>query len=62
MPTDDPGSNYFNDAQLAPLRNMTNAEFNAWWDANVTTAAQAIGVLKRLVRVLLRRRAGSVEP
>lgn len=37
------------------LRAMTNAEFDAWWDANVTNATQAISVLKRLARIVLRR-------
>lgn len=43
------------DSQLAQLKAMTNAEFDAWWSANVTTAAQAIQVLKRLARVIIRR-------
>jgi len=43
------------DAQIQALKAMTNAQFDAFWDANVTTAAQAIGILKRLVRVMLVR-------
>ena len=43
------------DAQIAALKAMTNAEYGAWFDANVTNAAQAIGLLKRVVRVLIRR-------
>jgi hypothetical protein len=40
---------------VASLKKMTNAEFDAWWSANVTTAAQAIAVLKRITRVVIRR-------
>jgi hypothetical protein len=43
------------DTQIQALKAMTNAEFEAWWDANITTAAQAIAVLKRLTRVMIRR-------
>jgi hypothetical protein len=43
------------DSVIQQLKAMTNAEFDAWWDANVTTAAQAIAVLKRLARVIIRR-------
>lgn len=43
------------DATIASLKAMTNAEFDTWWAANVTNAAQAIGVLKRVTRVVLRR-------
>jgi hypothetical protein len=43
------------DTTLAQLKAMTNAEFGAWWDANITTAAAAIAVLKRLARVIVRR-------
>ena len=43
------------DTTLASLKAMSNADFDAWWAANVTTAVQAIGVLKRLFRVVLRR-------
>jgi len=43
------------DSVIHNLKAMTNAEYNAWWDANVTTAADARGVLKKLVRVVIRR-------
>ena len=33
----------------------TNAQFDMWWDANVTNAAQAIGALKRLTKLVIRR-------
>lgn len=44
-----------NDATIQQLKAMTNTEFDTWWDANVTNAAQAIAVLKRLTRVIIRR-------
>lgn len=44
-----------NDTVLASLKEMTSSEYDAWWVSNVTTSAQAIGVLKRVVRVILRR-------
>lgn len=40
---------------LAELKLMTNAEYGVWFDANFTTAAQAIALLKRVVLVLIRR-------
>lgn len=43
------------DTQITALKTMTNAQFDVWWDANVTTAAQAIAVLKHLVRVMIQR-------
>src|SRR3990167_8167661 len=43
------------DPVTSPLKTMTNAEFDAWWEANVTNAAQAIGVLKRLTKLVIRR-------
>lgn len=43
------------DAIIAQIKAMTNAEYDAWWAANVTNAAQAIGVLKRVVRIICRR-------
>lgn len=43
------------DNVVAQLKTMTVAEFDAWWAANVTTAAQAIAILKRLARVVIRR-------
>ena len=45
------------DTVVNQLKDMTNAEFDTWWAANVTNAAQAIGVLKRITRmVILNRR------
>ena len=43
------------DTVVNQLKAMTNVEFDAWWDANVTNAAQAINVLKRLARIIIRR-------
>lgn len=43
------------DSVVQALKLMTNAEYDAWWSANVANAAQAIGVLKRVVRLVLRR-------
>ena len=43
------------DAQLAAFKAMSNAEFDTWWAANVTNAAQAIAVLKRLAKLVIRR-------
>jgi hypothetical protein len=43
------------DTVITNLKAMTSAEFDAWWSANVTNAAQAISVLKRLARVVIRR-------
>ena len=40
---------------LAQLKAMSATEFDDWWNANVTNAAQAIQVLKRLARVVIRR-------
>jgi hypothetical protein len=40
---------------IAELKAMSAAEYSAWFDQNVTTAAQAIGVLKRLTLVIIRR-------
>lgn len=40
---------------IQQIKVMTPAEYDAWWAANVTTAAQAIAVLKRVVRVICRR-------
>lgn len=44
-----------NDTTIGSLKAMTKSEFDAWWSANVTNAAQAIGVLKRLARIVIRR-------
>lgn len=43
------------DAQVAALKAMSNAEFSAWFAANVTTLAQARNVLERLARIVIRR-------
>jgi hypothetical protein len=43
------------DTTIQSLKRMTNAEFDAWWSENVTNASQAIAVLKRIARVVLRR-------
>lgn len=43
------------DTTIASLKAMTSAEYDTWWAANVTNAAQAIGVLKRVCRVVIRR-------
>lgn len=43
------------DTTIAQLKAMTPTDFDTWWAANVTTAAQAITVLKRIARVVLRR-------
>lgn len=43
------------DSTVASLKAMTNAEFDAYWAANVTTLAQANSVLKRIARVVIRR-------
>lgn len=43
------------DATIQQLKAMTPAQFDTWWDANVTSAAHAIAVLKRLARVVIRR-------
>ena len=42
-------------ATLAQLRAMNNAAYGAWFDANFTNAAQALGLLKLLTRIILRR-------
>ncbi len=42
-------------ATIAQLKAMTNAQFSSWFDANFTTAAQAIALLKALSRVIVRR-------
>lgn len=42
-------------ATVAQLKVMSLAEYGAWFDANVTTAAQAIALLRRLTLVIIRR-------
>lgn len=44
-----------NDTTIASLKAMSNADFDTWWAANVTNLAQALGLLKRLTRVVIRR-------
>lgn len=43
------------DGVIQSLKGMTAAEFETWWDANVTSAAQVIGILKRLIKIIIRR-------
>ena len=43
------------DAQIQALKTMTVAEFEAWWLLNVTTIAQAITLMKRIARIVVRR-------
>lgn len=43
------------DTVVAQLKGMSNEQFDAWWAANVTTAGQAIAVLKRIARIVVRR-------
>ena len=43
------------DSTIAQLKAMSNAEFSAWFAANVTTLAQARNVLERLARIVIRR-------
>lgn len=45
----------FGGATLAQLKAMSNAEFNVWWAANVTSLAQANAVLKLLAKAALHR-------
>jgi ABC-type methionine transport system permease subunit len=42
-------------ATITQLQAMTVAQYSAWFDANFTTAAQAIGLLKRLTLIVIRR-------
>jgi len=43
------------DTTIGALKTMTNAEFNTWWAANVTNTTEALNILKRLARVIIRR-------
>ena len=43
------------DSTVATLKAMTNAEFSAWFTANVTNLAQARNILERLARIVIRR-------
>lgn len=43
------------DQTLQSFKSMTATQFDTWWDANVTNAAQVVAVLKRLVKLVVRR-------
>jgi hypothetical protein len=43
------------DVTIQSLKAMTNAEYDLWFTQNVASNAQAIQVLKRCLRVVLRR-------
>jgi hypothetical protein len=43
------------DATIQALKAMTNAQFDAWWTANITTPTLAVGLLKRLTLVIIRK-------
>lgn len=43
------------DAVIQQIKAMSPAEYDTWWAANVTNAAQTIAVLKRVVRILCRK-------
>ena len=43
------------DASLQAFRTMSKADFDTWWAANVTTAPQAIAVMKKLAWLEIRR-------
>ena len=43
------------DSTVQLLKEMTAAEFDTWWTANVTNLAQANNVLKRIARIVIRR-------
>jgi len=43
------------DTIINQLKAMTNVEYSDWFDNNITTSAQAIQLLKRLTRVIIRR-------
>lgn len=42
-------------ATIQELKDMTQAEYNAWFTANFTTAAQALGLLRRITLLIIRR-------
>ncbi len=44
-----------NDSVIAQIKQMSNAEYDAYWAANVTNAAQLNAVVKRIVRIVVRR-------
>lgn len=43
------------DSVIQNIKSMTASQFDAWWDANVTNATQAIAVLKRIVKIIIFR-------
>jgi len=49
------GASFNGGTTLAQLKAMSRDQFNAWWAANVTNAAQAIAVLKFIAWQVLRR-------
>lgn len=42
-------------ATVLQLKAMDNVAFDTWFGANITTSAQAIGLLKLLTRIIVRR-------
>lgn len=42
-------------ATLAQLKAMTLAQYSSWFDANFTTTATAVALLKRLTLIVIRR-------
>lgn len=44
-----------NDGVLQNLKTLSAAEFDLWWENNITNANQAIQVLKRLVKLIIRK-------
>lgn len=43
------------DPDLSALRQMSAEEINAWFDLNVTNAAQLIKLLKKVLKVMIRK-------
>jgi len=43
------------DTVVNNIKLMTNTEFDTWWGVNVTNAAQAIELLKRLTKLIIRK-------
>ena len=44
-----------NDGDIAALRGMTNQQIDDWFASNVTTAAQLIKLVKKIIKVLIRK-------
>lgn len=44
-----------NDRDIAALRDMTNQQIDDWFAANVTTAAQLIKLVRKIVKILIRK-------